>query len=219
MNATRVALVGLVAACAWAAWPRQQVVRDTHGATRQFVIHSTLARVDDAIVVLGDSIVEASTLPRSLCGHPIVNAGIGGASTASHLGSILSEALGNKRVALVVVSLGTNDAAIPNSVEQYRLDYRALLTDLAALTPRSAIVAIPQPEAALEEAKKVSVAAIGSYNAILPGLAEEARATFIPLPIMPERHTLDGIHLNAAGYEVWDKAILQGIDSALCRFT
>jgi len=29
---------------------------------------------------------------------------------------------------------------------------------------------------------------------------------------MPERHTLDGIHLNAAGYEVWDKAILQGIE-------
>ena len=21
---------------------------------------------------------------------------------------------------------------------------------------------------------------------------------------MPERHTIDGIHLNAAGYEVWD---------------
>ena len=35
---------------------------------------------------------------------------------------------------------------------------------------------------------------------------------FIPLPAMPERHTLDGIHLNAAGYEVWDKAILQGIE-------
>jgi lysophospholipase L1-like esterase len=27
---------------------------------------------------------------------------------------------------------------------------------------------------------------------------------------MPERHILDGIHLNAAGYEVWDGAILQG---------
>jgi lysophospholipase L1-like esterase len=36
---------------------------------------------------------------------------------------------------------------------------------------------------------------------------------------MPERHTLDGIHLNAAGYEVWDKAILQGIESALCKST
>jgi lysophospholipase L1-like esterase len=71
----------------------------------------------------------------------------------------------------------------------------------------------------LEEAKKLSPATIDSYNAILPELAEEARAAFIPLPAMPERHTLDGIHLNAAGYEIWDKAILHGIESALCKIT
>lgn len=219
MNGTRIALVALVAACAWAAWPRQPVIIDTHTATRQFVIRSTLARVDDAIVVLGDSIVEASTLPRSLCGHAIVNAGIGGASTASHLGEFLAEALGGKRAALVVVSLGTNDAAIPASVVQYGSNYRALLTELAALTPRSAVAAIPPPEAGLEEAKKVSMAVIDSYNAILPDLAKEARAAFIPLPDMPEHHTIDGIHLNAAGYEVWDQAILQGIESALCKLS
>src|SRR5258707_334849 len=219
MNGRRLALVALIAVFAWAAWPKPEVVFDTHLTTRLFVIRSTLARFDDPIVILGDSIVEGSTLPRSLCGHAIVNAGIGGTSTANNLGSILSEALGTKRAALVVVSLGTNDAAIPHSVEQYRTNYRALLTELAALTPRSAIAAIPPPEAGLEEAKKVSVAVIDSYNAILPELAKEARAIFIPLPAMPERHTLDGIHLNAAGYEVWDKAILQGIESALCKST
>jgi lysophospholipase L1-like esterase len=217
MNGTRIALVGLVAACALAAWPKREVVVDTHRVARQLVIWRTLARLDDPIVILGDSIVEASTLPRSLCGHAIVNAGIGGASTASQLGSFLSESLGNKRAALVVVSLGTNDAAVPHSVEQYRSNYRALLTELAALTPRSAIAAISPPEAGLEEAKKVSVALIDSYNALLPQLAKEARTLFIPLPAMPERRTLDGIHLNAAGYEVWDKAILQGIESALCK--
>jgi lysophospholipase L1-like esterase len=217
MNRARVALVALVVICAWAAWPRRDVVFDTHATTRRFVIRSTLARFDDPIVVLGDSIVEASTLPRSLCGHAIVNAGIGGASTASNLGSILSAALGSKRAALVVVSLGTNDAAIPSSVEQYRSNYRALLTELAGLTPRIAIVAIPPPEAGLEAAKDVSGALIDSYNAVLPALAKEAAATFIPLPDMPERHTIDGIHLSAAGYAVWDKAILGGIESALCK--
>ena len=91
------------------------------------------------------------------------------------------------------------------------------LTELAALTPRSAIAAIPPPEAGLEETKKVSVASIDSYNALLPQLAKEARVLFIPLPAMPERHTLDGIHLNAA--ELWDKAMLQGIEAALCKST
>jgi lysophospholipase L1-like esterase len=219
MNGTRLALVAFVAACAWAAWPKRPIIRDNHGPIREFVIRSTLARVDDAIVVLGDSIVEASTLPRELCGHPIVNAGIGGASTESHLGSVLAGALAGKRAALVVVLLGANDAAIPNSIERFRSNYRALLADLAVLTPRSAIAAIPSPEPGLEESNKVDGAVIAGYNAVLRGLAEEARATFIALPAMPERHTLDGIHLNAAGYAIWDKAILQGIETALCKFT
>jgi lysophospholipase L1-like esterase len=217
MNATRVALVVLVAACAWAAWPRHQVIIDTHTTTRQFVINSTLARLDDAIVIVGDSIVEASTLPRSLCGHAIVNAGIGGASTSSHLGAMLARELGGKQAALVVVSLGTNDAAIPESVEQYRSNYQALLKELAASTPRTVIAAIPPPEAGLVQSKKVSVAVIDGYNAMLPELAKDTGVGFIPLPDMPKRHTLDGIHLNAAGYEIWDRAILAGIESALCK--
>ena len=216
MNSTRIALIALVVACAYAAWPREPVVLDTHGPTRQLIIASTLARVDDAVVVLGDSIVEASTLPRSMCGHPIVNAGVGGASTESNLGSLLTQSLGGKRAALVVVALGTNDAAIPNSVAQYRSNYRTLLGTIAALTPRTAILAIPPLEGP-GEAKKAGAALIDSYNAILPGLAKEVGALFVSLPAMPERHTLDGIHLNMAGYEVWDRAILQGMESAVCK--
>jgi hypothetical protein len=143
MNWIRVALIACVAALAWAALPNRTAIVDTHGATRQLIIASTLARVDDPIVVLGDSIVEGLTLPRSLCGHAIVNAGIGGASTASHLGSVLKEALAAKRAALIIVSLGTNDAAVPMSVEQYRTNYRGLLAELDALAPRRAIAAIP----------------------------------------------------------------------------
>jgi lysophospholipase L1-like esterase len=208
----------MVAACAWAAWPKHEIIIDTHRPARQFVIQSTLARVENAVVVLGDSIVEASTLPRSLCGHPIVNAGIGGASTESNLGSILKESLGNKRAALIVVSLGGKDAAIPNSLERYRANYRALLAELSGLTQRTAVAEITSPEGGSEEAKKRTLV-IDSYNAILPGLAEEAGALFIPLPAMPENHTLDGIHLNTAGYEIWESAILRGVESALCKIT
>ncbi|HEY3938634.1 MAG TPA: SGNH/GDSL hydrolase family protein [Bryobacteraceae bacterium] len=217
MNSTRIALIGCFAACALAAWPRKPAVLYNHLPTRQLIIASTLARVDDAVVVLGDSIVEASTLPRSVCGHAIVNAGIGGASTESNLGSLLSQALGARRAALVVVALGTNDAAIPNSVERYRSNYRKLLGTIADLTSSSAILAIPPPEEGLEQAKKVNAVLMDSYNATLPELAKEVGALFVPLAAMPERHTLDGIHLNAAGYEVWDKAILGGIESTVCK--
>jgi lysophospholipase L1-like esterase len=219
MNWTRAALIGCVAALAWAAWPKRPVISDTHGPTRALIIGSTLARFDDAIVILGDSIVEASTLPRALCGHAVINAGIGGTSTSSGLGAMLKSSLAGKRAALVVVSLGTNDAAIPRSVEQYGSNYRALLGELKALTPQIAVAAIPPPEAGLQEAKKVSGTVIDSYNAALPALAKEAGAAFIALPAMPEHHTIDGIHLNAAGYQVWDKAMLSGIETALCKST
>ncbi len=129
MNGTRIALVGLVAACAWAAWPKREVVFDTHSATRQFVIRSTLARFDDAIVVLGDSIVEASTLPRSLCGHPIVNAGIG-----AHRPRALSARFSRSRLAANKRRWSSSRSErmmrrYPNSVEQYRSNYRALLAE------------------------------------------------------------------------------------------
>ena len=217
MNGTRLLLVACVALAAWAAWPKRPTVIDTHGPTRQLIVSLTLARLDDAIIVLGDSIVEASTLPRSVCGHPIVNAGVGGASTESGLGAMLSQALGAKRAAMVVVALGTNDAAIGNSVERYRSNYRALIAEVAALSPRVAIIEIPPPETGLEEARKVNVSTIERYNAMLPELATETGAGLIRLPVMPEHHTIDGIHLNAAGYAVWDRAILQGVDDAVCK--
>jgi hypothetical protein len=217
MNLTRFALVACVAACAWAASSGRPVILDTHTATRQRIIAWTLARVDDPVIILGDSITEASTLPPSICGHPIVNAGIGGASTESRLDSMLTQSLGGKRAAIVVVALGTNDAAIPNSLERYRANYRAVLAAVAGVAQRSAILAIPAAEVGLEEASKVNAAVINSYNAMLPDLAKEADATFIPLPAMPDHFTVDGLHLNAAGYAVWDRAVLQGLETAVCK--
>lgn len=219
MNWTRLTLVGCIAALVWAVWLKPPVVVDTHKPTRQLVIALTVSRMNDAIIVLGDSIVEASTLPRSVCGHPIVNAGIGGASTESNLDSMLEQSLGDKRAAMVVVALGTNDAAIPNSVERYRANYLALLKRTARLTPRVAVLAIPSPEAGLGEARKVNASIVEAYNAVLPEIARDAGATFIALPPMPQQHTIDGIHLNGAGYEIWDEAILRGIDSDLCKST
>jgi hypothetical protein len=52
---------------------------------------------------------------------------------------------------------------------------------------------------------------IDAFNAALPGLAEKAGAAFAPLPPMGEPHTIDGIHLDASGYAVWDAAILKAV--------
>ena len=60
-------------------------------------------------------------------------------------------------------------------------------------------------------------AVIASYNMALRSLAIEHRATFIAPPQMPTPHTVDGIHLNPAGYAVWFQALLSGIETSLCK--
>jgi len=68
------------------------------------MLYYTLSRVDNPIILVGDSITEASTPARELCGHPVVNAGLNSATTASDLGTWLVEALNGRRAAAIVVS-------------------------------------------------------------------------------------------------------------------
>lgn len=92
--------------------------------------------------MLGDSIVRQTQLPRSLCKRPVINAGIDGSTTSSGLDGMLKKAIGDKKAALIVVSLGMNDAETADSVESYRKNYTALLTALKTMTARLAVVAI-----------------------------------------------------------------------------
>ena len=111
---------------------RKEATVVSHRQARQLVLHYTLSRVEAPIILVGDSITEASTLPRALCGHPIVNAGLNGASTASDLGTWLVEALDGKRAASIVVSLGTNDAFTARSTQAFEASYAALLGELVS---------------------------------------------------------------------------------------
>jgi lysophospholipase L1-like esterase len=210
--------IGALAAFFW--WSRPREIVEPHRTIRQFMVYLTLSRFDDPVIVLGDSNVEASTLPRSLCNHPVVNAGLNGASTASDLGIWLAEALAGRRAAMIVVALGTNDAFIPTplSKERFAESYGALLARLSTLTPQLVVLAIPQIEARsrLTALQPEAARIIDAYNSILPEIAGKNGATFAALPAMPEPHTIDGVHLNAAGYLVWDKAVLQGA-AAVCK--
>jgi lysophospholipase L1-like esterase len=217
----RIGLAVLVLAVGFSFWPGKQVDVEGHRAARQQILYYTLTRIDNPIIVLGDSIAEASTLPRSLCGHPLVNAGLNGASTASDLGAWLSGALDGKRAALIVVSLGTNDALASRAQEAYRADYGKLLAQLATMASRVVVLAVPPIDARGKvsvDARNELMRSIDGYNSALSALARSAGAELVALPQMPDPHTIDGVHLNAGGYSVWDAAILQGAAS-ICTST
>jgi lysophospholipase L1-like esterase len=202
-------------------WLMKPQAIDDHRRARQLVLHFTLSRIEDPVIIVGDSIVEASTLPRSICGHAIVNAGLSGASTASDLGTWLSQALDGKRAALIVVSLGTNDALVSaaSSKQHFGSRYGALLSQLAKLAPQLAMLEIPPVETQgrmTAEMQQQVMSTISDYNSALPDLAAQNGATFVALPAMEKPSTIDGVHLNSGGYQAWEKAALRAAATA-CR--
>lgn len=80
------AVLAIGALAAGASYLRKEAATDSHRHTRQVILHYTFSRDEQPIIILGDSITEASTLLRSICDHAVVNAGLDGASTASDLG-------------------------------------------------------------------------------------------------------------------------------------
>jgi lysophospholipase L1-like esterase len=222
MNGARVKFIALAvlaigALAAGASYFRKEAVADSHRRARQLMLYYTLSRVDQPILVVGDSLTEASTLPRSLCGHNIVNAGLNGASTKSDLGPWLIDVLDGKRAAGIVVALGTNDALLGHSAEAFAAGYTALLDEFAKVTDHLAVLGIPAIEMRRRmtaELRDEAMRRVEAFNAMLPGLAAKSGASFVALPVMPAPYSIDGVHLDAAGYAVWDAAVLKGASSA-----
>jgi hypothetical protein len=185
---------------------------ESHRHARQAILNFTFSRLGEPIIILGDSITEASTLPRSLCDHGIVNAGLNGAATTSDLGTWLIEALDGRRAAAILVALGTNDALMAHSAQAFGANTTSLLAQLKTVTDHLAVLDIPAVEMRgrmTAEMRDEAMGRIDALNAALPALAEKAGAAFIALPTMATPHTIDGVHLDAAGYAVWDAAVLK----------
>jgi lysophospholipase L1-like esterase len=224
MNGARISLVAKSAIALLAivlvagfSYFKKDTVAESHRYARQVILHFTLSRLDQPILIVGDSITEASTLPRSLCDHPIVNAGLDGASTSSDLGNWLMDVLNGRRAAAILVALGTNDALKDHKLEAFKTAYASLLSQLASATDHLVVLGIPAVEirgAVTPQLRDEVMGRIDAFNGALPALADKGGAAFVALPPMGAPHTIDGVHLDAAGYATWDAAVLKGVSSA-----
>jgi lysophospholipase L1-like esterase len=219
MNGARlgIAVLAIGALAAGGSYFRKEAVADSHRQARQLIVQYTLSRLDQPIIIVGDSLSEASTLPRTFCGHPVINAGLNGASTSSDLGTWLIDALDGRRATAILISLGTNDALLKHSAQDFETSYAALLAQLVKVTDHLAVLGIPPIEVrgrVTAELRKETMGRIDAFNTLLPALAGKSGASFAALPPMPAQHTIDGVHLSAAGYAVWDDAVLKGVSAA-----
>jgi lysophospholipase L1-like esterase len=192
-----------------------------HSVVREFVIAAHLARAESPVVVLGDSITEAAVLPDAICGHPVINAGIGGAGVDQLL-KVAPTLLKGKSPALVVLAIGTNDAyATPGQEQRFSASYIKLLQFLAPITPKVVVANIPpvDPQGRLIVATGIDPSLIERFNLALPKIAEDAGVPIVDLnkAVSAEgaAETIDGVHLAPRAYNLWDAAMFAGITRAL----
>lgn len=210
MNAVRIGIVAALMLCVWIAWPKGD-----NTPPRPLMIKSALKDARDPVVILGDDTVQRAVLPKTLCKRPVINAGIDGSTTASGLDGMLKRALGDKKAAMIVVSLGLNDAA-DLGTETFRSNYAALLAAVKPMTGQLAVTTITTIASDKPQAGRRRQATIDGYNTALPELAHAADARVISIPQATAGSTTDGLHLSPGTAAEWDKALRDGVETALC---
>lgn len=160
-------LVLSVAACVTSGPLRSRAVTPKAGGfatIRMKTIQSQLNQVEgEYVIALGDSHAERLYLPE-LCGLPVLNAGMSGATAGDVLGLVRALAPRRKARQLVLI-VGTNDIWIrrhpedPGAVQVFSATLGELLDRLDDWADRITLIAIP-PVASKQEAAFPRTAAI-----------------------------------------------------------
>lgn len=182
-----------------------------HADVRRAIIAQQLGRVQSPIVVLGDSLIEATTFPRDICGHPVVNAGIGGFRLSDFRAGGLGF-LDGGQPALVVIALGMNDAlggsqTFESDLIQFLKQIRQISSNVAAFGISEA-----EPGPLVGDGTRLN-RAIAAENQVY---AKIMGAAFTTPPPLGSGHTLDGVHLAPAAYQKWANSLFAAIEAATC---
>lgn len=163
-------------------------------------------------VMLGNSLTERGAWADLLQDSLVVNRGIGGdcvAGMTARLGAIVA----GKPRALFLMA-GVNDLIFSKITPEALLgQYERLLDAIRNASPRTTVFIqslLPLDEAQNEEYFAGKNARIEAFNTLLRDMARRRGLDYIDIwsrmacdGKMPAEYTVDGIHLNAAGYAVW----------------
>jgi lysophospholipase L1-like esterase len=189
-------------------WRTRDIAAREFDGFRQVRIKTIQAQLDQVegpyVVIMGDSHAERLYLP-SLCGLPVVNAGLSGATISDVLD--LSRAITpHHKADALLLSVGTNDIWVKRTPETNHAE-DAFRTGLAALKSRlmmwsdhRALVAIP-PVASDEEGQFPRRAA-ERYSGMLARSCEPGHCIYLDLfagaqqPVGARWVFSDGVHLR-----------------------
>ena len=168
------------------------------------------------IVMLGNSLTERGAWADILQDSLVLNRGIGGdcvAGMTARLGAIVA---GNPRA--IFLMAGVNDLIFSKITPEALLgQYERLLDAIRTASPRTTVFIqslLPLDETQNEEYFAGKNARIEAFNTLLCDMARRRGLDYIDIRSrmardgkMPAEYTVDGIHLNAAGYAVWSDVL------------
>ena len=168
------------------------------------------------ILFVGDSQTDGCEW-RELLGNKLVkNRGIDGDNTEGVLARL--EEITASKPAKIFLEIGTNDLALKRSLAQIQNDYASILDQITKVSPNS-ILFVQSVLPRYDDPNRkggVSNDSIVELNKALQRLAVQKGAKYIDLHssfvdengLLRKKYSLDGVHLNAEGYEIWKKQLL-----------
>lgn len=190
-----------------------------HHSARSSAILSQARQRDWPVVVLGDSMTELAML-ETLCGKPVLNAGIAGARIGD-LTEFGKGLLDEVQPQLVIIAAGTNDAWAhkPTDAAAFETDYRALVHSAQSSGAQVvALTAIPVGPAGMGKADVFDRDELRQRNSQIAALeipvVDAAAALDDGKGRLLMHLTDDGVHPNAAGYERWLSALEGACETA-----
>lgn len=172
---------------------------------RLAVIRSQLSQVEKPIVILGDSLAESAVLPQSICGHPVVNAGISGAGIGI-FAKWAPRLLKDIEPTLTILTVGINDVLKGSDEASFQSAYAVTLQSIHSPVAVGTIVATSTP--------LIDPVEIERFNRAISRLAGDSDTIDLHGAIDGDL-TVDGIHLNSEGYRLWTRELLSGAKRAI----
>jgi acyl-CoA thioesterase-1 len=146
-------------------------------------------------------------------GYRVVNAGVGGDTSADALGRL--DWLLRRRVDVLVVETGANDALRGQDPAATRENIRAILARARGHSPAPRLVLV-----GMEAPRNLGADYVRRFRAIYPELARESGAALVPFLLegvggVESLNQADGVHPTAAGHERMAETVWRVLEPVL----
>ena len=163
---------------------------------------------DQAYPALIEKKIDAAGL-----GYRVINAGVGGDTSADALGRL--DWLLRQKVDVLVVETGANDALRGQDPAATRSNIRAILQRARGQLPAPRLVLV-----GMEAPRNLGADYVRRFRAIYPELARESGAALVPFLLegvggVESLNQADGIHPTAAGHERMAETVWRVLEPVL----